>query len=706
MFKVVIFATLLIFSHLNSCKQRTVDSSSTRSQTLTAKEGPLYSGPCTPDGTYCAHFSPADIPVHFVADSFRSAKKTIRIATYNINIAWYANVLKQKLDEGVKVELLLDFTHSYATDGVWSLIGNHPNLTKLRVPVLRGSNPQMHNKIIIIDSETLLFGSANWTYTGLAGNFENVFSTHKRNDLLIRFEEEVNELKAFSEKACQIFADDSNKCGTGNETYPAHFKDLGLNGFFSKNANIINTSTKECADLVDERNGPPLVAGNQPKIADIEKFKSCFIDPSIGQKYGDFVQQVSALERYADGTLIKDDPITLEDVTLPSGTTFKAVKFNHKDQQTGRFRAYFSGEDNVEWMITRELRATTKIANPMEAFAYLSTNFITNKTFAKELVAMKEKGVRLRVFFDRGRFTDQNFHSAFKFLSQLGFTYGLGANKIKLSPPASTSGSAPWKIEFDTATETEISLKSSLITAFNNDLSGAYGANHNKFAIIGVPNENGNGYRLTLINGSANWSAMAMQANDENLVVAQDDILSAIYLREVIGQLFVYRYAQNINSAGFQEELDYLRSKVPCFSALIGQDNSCKTRDGIDWSPNLPSPVIIAVKNVPIAWNNTDRRVWAWVANFEYRDGKDIGKAFELFSSDTFESKWVTSFPIAKNWKARVKFFTAPVNYNPNKQGVGDSSLQWEYSGADREFQSKTLSILSVPDSNLKWGQR
>lgn len=688
-------------------------SGGTSEEAATARQNP-YEGSCTPDGVSCAYFSPSDMPINAIADAFRSARRSIRIGTYNIDVPWLGDLLRRRLDDGVKVELLLDFKHAVGQsdpdedgESVWSRLGEHPNLTKFAIPVLRGGNPQMHNKIIVIDDERVMFGSANWTYTGLVGNFENVFST-KDPTLLSKFVAEMDELRALSKAACDHFGAPREACGTGNISYVDHFKKLALDGGFkavSEGAGGLVDATKPgCANLTTAARGSLLIPGNQPRIADREQLKACFADATLGEKYVAFVDEVAQIERYADGTPVSSDPPVVETVTPASGQSFQSVQFRHRDNQQGGTRAYFSGEDNLEYVLTRELKALE--TTPAESFAYVSTNFITNSRLARSLATLKSRGVRVRAFFDRGRFLDANFHSQFATLGNIGFSYGIGSQQITVRPgDRLPDGRQAFEVVTIPDRETEESLESKAVSIFNNDLSGAYGANHNKFAVIGKPAGDGR-YVVTVLNGSANWSAMAMQQNDENLTVLEDDKVGAMYLREVLSQMFVYRYAQRDDSTGYQADYEFAARRVPCLRAVMGEPTgACTAPNGQPWAPAVASPVVVAVKDVP-ALPDSGVRVWAWVSNWRNADGTVKPRAFELFSGSTFAGKWVMSIPAPLGANLKLKFFKTPASVDPNRDGLG--AANWEYSGVgnDREFRANTKPVMALRDSNLTWGRR
>lgn len=674
-----------------------VESSESANTAVSAKP---YEGTCSPGGKVCAYFAPTDMPIHAIVGAIRGAQHSVRIATYNINIREIASAIRERLASGVKVELMEDFAHAvedeHDASSVWKGVGEHDNLVKYKLPVLRGGTPQMHDKILVVDGERVFFGSANWTYTGLAGNFENVMSV-KEPDVVKKFEAELDELWALAKLSCETFATNADRCGKGGETWSQEFTDMALIGAF-KPASLggpVDETKPGCKSLVSDREGF-MLPGNQPRIADATTLRSCFIDPALGEKYASYAAQVAALDEYVDGTQVKNEPPTLDGYY---------VKFPHRDTQTGPFKVYFGGEDDLEWMMLRELKSLEQ--TPGESFAYLSTNFLTNSRLVKQVAKLKGLGVRTRVFFDRGRFDDRNFHSQFETLSKMGFTFGLGARKVKVeaveNPPP---GADRWRITRTDERETEESLANAAVSVFDNDLSGNYGANHNKFAVLGKKGSDGK-YRVVLLNGSANWSSMAMQQNDENLVVVEDQHVAAIYLREMLSQMYVYRYAQQEGSAGLKADMDFVTARLPCVDAVLGKPNDeCLEPGGQIWRPAVSGALVMAVKNVPAPLDGS-RRAWVWVSNWQSPEpGAQPGRAFELFSYGTFEGKWVTSIPYAPGTELRYKLFTAPGNVDPNRDGLGVAGMDWEYGGIgnDRKDTLGSRPLLTIRNSNARWG--
>lgn len=590
--------------------------------TVADKLFPVYSGTCTQSGEYCAYFAPTDIPVHAVAQYLKSAKRSIRIATYNMDVTEFTDILREKLQQGVRVEFGADFKLSFGSNLVWNSLPQHPNLSRYRLPVFRGSNPQMHNKVIVIDDQVVLFGSANFTYSGLVANYENVLAV--RNPVVIaKFNMELDELRANALAACRAFAQPTAACGHGGEQWDPTITTLLTTGKLPQNLVAATPACRKLAEgwgLLDQRNLPKFDLGQ------------CIPNAELRDRLVAFATAVAGSEKYIDGTR-----------TDSSGFKDKA------HQGPVPVEVYFSPEDNVQRVILRELSRT--LDQPAGAFAMVSTNFITNKFIAQKLVQMHRAGVRLQVFFDRGRIDDGNFRQALEILKEVG------------------------------------------IIVFNNALTGPYGCNHNKMAIVGV------GGKVTLLNGSANWSASAMNSNDENLVVVRDPSLAAIYTREFLSQMYVYRYAQRADDPQFVDLVKFLSARVPCLDTALTGRTACVNAAGQAWTPRVVSPAILSIDGVPA--DPRHEQVWVWVQQIE--EGAGV-KAIPLFTHDVFNGRWLTSAPVPPTWKIQFKFFKVPKGWDPNAQGVPGEA--WEYPVSFAPNRQLTVAPLGVHvvEKIYRWG--
>lgn len=139
-----------------------------------------------------------------------TAKQGIKVA-----VAWFTDknlfdTLIAKAKDGVIVDLLvanhevnrnceIDFYALEQYNCTFSFIGNDSNI-----------EPFMHHKFCIIDNETVIYGSYNWTNKA-ASNFENITITKGDYRLIIDFISEFEKLKKFSN-------DTSNSSGSGSRT--------------------------------------------------------------------------------------------------------------------------------------------------------------------------------------------------------------------------------------------------------------------------------------------------------------------------------------------------------------------------------------------------------------------------------------------------------------------------------------------------------
>ena len=232
----------------------------------------------------------------------------------------------------------------------------------------------------------------------------------------------------------------------------------------------------------------------------------------------------------------------------------------------------------------------------------------------------------------------------------------------------------------------------------------------------GISDEDEKYYQgMRLLNGSANWSISAMKSNDENIIIAEDERIAMIYLREIFSQLYVYWFGQRQDR--FQAEIDTILNNdnyninKQCFRAIMTPQSteSCTTymanRTGlpegeISWSPRPYSTYTVSVANVPA--NPSDEHVYAW-----YKvEGSDEWKAAEAFTYGTFSGRWVTSMPAWPGKNIEFKLFKKARFFpDPNSNNINEVQ-DWE-PGSNRRLNIPTPrhSVHGV-DSNVKWGQQ
>ena len=122
-----------------------------------------------------------------------SAKSSIHIA-----VAWFSDkelfsLLCKKAKEGILVELLLMNDEINSSSGIdyQSLVASKGKLWQIKTD---GDNRLMHNKFCVIDNETIINGSYNWTKKA-KHNHESITIIKESPDLALQFLNEFRKLK-------------------------------------------------------------------------------------------------------------------------------------------------------------------------------------------------------------------------------------------------------------------------------------------------------------------------------------------------------------------------------------------------------------------------------------------------------------------------------------------------------------------------------
>lgn len=109
-----------------------------------------------------------------VADELLAAERSIRVAMYNIRSRRLADLLLERHHDGLAVELLLD-AKQMAKE--WNTLGAELAAAGLDVVPVQNDRSRyatLHDKFAVIDDETVIFGSANWSSSGLFDNEETL----------------------------------------------------------------------------------------------------------------------------------------------------------------------------------------------------------------------------------------------------------------------------------------------------------------------------------------------------------------------------------------------------------------------------------------------------------------------------------------------------------------------------------------------------
>jgi len=114
-------------------------------------------------------FSPGGKPTAAIVDAVNRAKTAIRVQAYSFTSAPIAEALKKAHQRGIDVQIILDKAQPKQpyTSATF--------LTNAKIPVYIDSKHAIaHNKIIVIDANTVITGSFNFTKAAETSNAENL----------------------------------------------------------------------------------------------------------------------------------------------------------------------------------------------------------------------------------------------------------------------------------------------------------------------------------------------------------------------------------------------------------------------------------------------------------------------------------------------------------------------------------------------------
>lgn len=109
------------------------------------------------------------------------AKSTINISIYNFTHKKIAKKLKNAAKRGVKIEIIFDEKSVRQKQGKSMLyyLAKYKNITVYKLKGKLANSKKyhgiMHMKMAVIDNKTIIFGSANWTYSAFSNNYELLY---------------------------------------------------------------------------------------------------------------------------------------------------------------------------------------------------------------------------------------------------------------------------------------------------------------------------------------------------------------------------------------------------------------------------------------------------------------------------------------------------------------------------------------------------
>jgi phosphatidylserine/phosphatidylglycerophosphate/cardiolipin synthase-like enzyme len=139
---------------------------------------PLFPFPTVAQQTPCTwevYFSPHGGATEAIIRELNKAKSTILVQAYSFTSAPIAKALLNAHKRGVKVEVILDKSQRTQQYSSATFLYNQG------IPVkIDDKHAIAHNKIMIIDAETVITGSFNFTKAAEESNAENLLVIHDK----------------------------------------------------------------------------------------------------------------------------------------------------------------------------------------------------------------------------------------------------------------------------------------------------------------------------------------------------------------------------------------------------------------------------------------------------------------------------------------------------------------------------------------------
>ena len=118
-----------------------------------------------------------------ITKQIEKAKQTIHISIYSFTHKKIAKKLKNAAKRGVKITIIFDQKSAKSQQGKSMLpyLAKYKNITVYKLKGKRAKSKRyhgiMHMKMAVIDHKTVIFGSANWTYSAFSNNYELLYIT-------------------------------------------------------------------------------------------------------------------------------------------------------------------------------------------------------------------------------------------------------------------------------------------------------------------------------------------------------------------------------------------------------------------------------------------------------------------------------------------------------------------------------------------------
>lgn len=119
-------------------------------------------------------FSPGDYCLNAITSQIQSAKKTLDVCVFTISDDRISDALVDRHKNRVKVRILTD------NEKLMDLGSDIERLVKAGIPVrVDRTEAHMHHKFVVVDGQSVLTGSYNWTRSAAQVNQENIMITQE-----------------------------------------------------------------------------------------------------------------------------------------------------------------------------------------------------------------------------------------------------------------------------------------------------------------------------------------------------------------------------------------------------------------------------------------------------------------------------------------------------------------------------------------------
>lgn len=130
-----------------------------------------------PNAAYEVCFTPGENCTALITTDIAKAKKSIYVQAYSFTSAPIASALAAAKKRGIDVNIILDKSQTRQHQYSSATYFQHQN-----IPLYIDNKPAIaHNKVMVIDKETVITGSFNFTKAAQEKNAENVIIIHDAN---------------------------------------------------------------------------------------------------------------------------------------------------------------------------------------------------------------------------------------------------------------------------------------------------------------------------------------------------------------------------------------------------------------------------------------------------------------------------------------------------------------------------------------------